>query len=320
MCIDPCKFYCRHPEFFYPSKFVTVKSAKTHNNLDISVVSTVCHGTHLNEVKEICIAPNIASFVGKEKKWRPGTEYSKDEQTFDRQYCSYVVEGLGNEPKPMTKHEQWAFGPFLWFGTNTGEADIYGDYCFEFQLKSVLREYQQSRGSKNPICYRVGGTLLYKEEITHAVIICCEDDQDCKSYPLIEAANTKYFNPPKVERIEPPMCKKRKLDQKCFSTEESKQSSKEIFIPAMASRNTDLEKNRHEHVALAFYMPHGTTLQLTNEDGKLCDIVRDHYKYCVKSTGKYKQCQLSQPGTSYIHDFNIPFDYSTFLFDHLHGQ
>ena len=35
----------------------------------------------------------------------------------------------------------------------------------------------------------------------------------------------------------------------------------------MALRSMDLDGERHEHVALAFYLPHGTTLQLTNQDG-----------------------------------------------------
>ena len=278
-----------------------------------SDVSSVYHGTHLEEIKEICIAPNMASFIGKEKQWRPGTVYSKEEQTFDPPYCSYIIEELDKEPKQMTKQEQWPFGPFLWFGTKNEDAKIYGNYCFDFQLKNVLKQYQQSRGRHSSICYRAGGTLLYKEEITHVVIVCCKHDQDYESYPLIDAINTKYFKPPKTEYIDSTYtpCKKQKLDPYC---KDASAQSLEYFIPANVSRNDGL-KERHEHIALAFYLPHDSGLHLTNEDGKLC-IMREHYKYCAKSSGKHKLCQYIEIEASYIHDFNNPFDYSALLFDH----
>lgn len=252
----------------------------------------------------------MACFTGKEKQWRPGTVYSKEEQTVGARYCSYLVEELDKEPKPMTKEEQWPFGPFLWFGTKNGDAKIYGSYCFDFQLKSVLRQYQQSRGSRSSICYRAGGTLLYKEEVTHVVIVCCEDDRDYESYPLIDATNTKYFKPPETKYIESP-CKKRKLDPYC---KDANAQLLECFVPAKISRNEGL-KERHEHVALAFYLPNDIGLHLTNEDGKL-SIMQDHYKYCAKSSGKHKFCQYTEIEASYMSDFNDRFDYTALLFDH----
>ena len=281
-------FYCRHPEFFYPKKFVTIKSAEKAR-LDTSMVTKIYHGTHQDEVKEICAAPNIATFVGKEKQWRPGTVFNKDEQTLSLQYCSYIVD---KEPIPMTKDKQWQFGPFLWFGTKRDDANIYGTYCFEFQFKSVLKKYQQKR--RNCICYRAGGTLLYKDEITHVVIICCEDDQEYALYPLIVGNSTNYFNP---ECIEPP----------CSFEDASIEGS------VYSATNTNLPRNRHEHIALAFYLPHGLTLQLNNQDGKLHDISKDHVEYCVKTPGKYKKCELSEVDASDISDFNIPFDYDAFF-------
>ena len=376
--------YCRSPEFFYPKRFITIKSTATH--LNISTVSTICHGTHLEEVKEICTTPNSATFVGREKRWRPGTEYNEYEQTYSLDYCSYTVEDIRN-PMPMTKDRQWPFGPFLWFGTSKSEADNYGPYCFEFNFKSVLKKYLQTRGSDQTLCYRAGGTLVYKQEVTHVVIICCEDDKDYQSYPLIDATSTKYFKPPikfirsNTERTEPLHYKKRKIEkhhygkQKIFmpqtvpgSTEHRKRKRKlirrdsvessplkkrkinfdvqafefgrsetgnneyhsnknvrqqcsmkdasifnitqdgtlsyhslpleELTIPALI--NSGWRGGRHEHVVLAFYLPHGIALQLTNLDGTLLEA--SHYNRCIKSKGK--QCQFAGFERCYIDDFN----------------
>ena len=316
------KFYCRSPEFFYPRKFITVKSAAAH--LDTSVVSTICHGTHLNEVEEICASPNTATFVGNNKKWRPGIVYSKEEDTYNSPYCSHIVENIAEEPKPMRKDTQWSFGPFVWFGTSRKEVDDYGPYCFEFQLKNVLQNYHKSRGKEKSLCYRAGGTLVYKQEVTHIVIICCEDDKEYQSYPLIEATSTKYFKPPikfirsKIESAEPPVHKKQKFDQQCSSSKDAGTQSyyvtedgtlsyqtlpsEEFSIPAMALRSADLDGERHEHVALAFYLPDGITLQLTNQDGILVQAA--HVGRCMKTKGKGKRCQFTQFDTHYLDAFN----------------
>ena len=198
----------------------------------------------------------------------------------------------------MTKDEQWSFGPFLWFGTKRKDASIYGTYCFEFHFKKVLTKYVASRGNKSSICYRVGGTLLYTEEITHVVIICCKDDNECEPYPVIEPTTTKYFKPP-VPKIE--------------STDHVGGSAEETVYPAMMSAYIYSEVKRHEHVALAFYLPHDVVLQLDNQDGNLYDIKRDHVSYCPKASGKFKTCELSEVDESYFSDFNDPFDCKTFF-------
>ena len=74
--------------------------------------------------------------------------------------------------------------------------------------------------------------------------------------------------------------------------------------PAMALRSTNLVGDRHEHVALAFYLPHDTKLQLTNQEGKLNRAT--HSNRCLKTKGKIKVCQFyqSQFDTQYIELFN----------------
>ena len=300
----------RSPEFFYPKKFVTIKS--TTAPLGISTVSRIYHGTHLDEVEEICVAPSTATFIGREKKWRPGIMYNAYEQTYSLEFCTYLIEDVDKDPKPMTKDEQWQpFGPFLWFGTSNEEADDYGPYCFEFNFKSVLKRYQKCRGSEKALCYRVGGTLVYQQEVSHVAIICCEDDKEYQSYPLIEPTSTKYFKPPtpikfvdsKKENTEPPVHKRRKTEQ-CSDTQnlstESYHDLPKEELTILKSTGSVLGV-RHEHVALAFYLPDGIALELTNQDGKLCQACHDNR--CLKSKGK-RQCHFPQFDGQYIHSFN----------------
>ena len=61
----------------------------------------------------------------------------------------------------------------------------------------------------------------------------------------------------------------------------------------------DLDGERHEHVALAFYLPHGITLQLTNQDGILDEAPHDNY--CIKSKGA---CKYPESDAQYIERFN----------------
>ena len=299
-------FHYRSPEFFYPKKFVTIKSAETRLDTSTiySAVSTIYHGTHLDEVKGICVASHTATFVGREKRWRPGVVYNEDEQTYGSQFCSYIIENIDDHPEPMTKDNQRSFGPFLWFGMSKEEVDDYGPYCFEFNFETVLRKYLQSRGKDKTLCYRAGGTLVYKQEVTHIVIICCEDDNEYQSYPLIDATSTKYFKPSirsKLDSTEPPVHKKQKMEQGSSSEDTSTQSPS---IPATALRSTNLMAmgDRHEHVALAFYLPHDTKFQLTNQEGKLNRA--NHNNRCLKSKGKFKMCQFPEFDTQYIELFN----------------
>ena len=113
---------------------------------------------------------------------------------YSEQYCTYLVEP-NNLPVPM-KSNDVTFGPFAWFSIEKTETDMYGKCCFELNFKSVLEAYQKCR--KGIICYRVGGTLMYKREVTHVVIICCKEDKEYQSYPLILANSSKYVLYPTI--------------------------------------------------------------------------------------------------------------------------
>ena len=160
--------------------------------------------------------------------------------------------------------------------------------------------------------------LLYRRLVTHVVIVCCENDEDYQSYPLIDTTSTKYFQPPilsKVENLEPPVCKKQKVEEQGPSasadtqlydvTQDNQTLSSSISSNhAIILKSADLEGLRHEHVSLVFYLPDGITLQLTNEDGKLSKA--QHGEYCVKTKGRDKTCQFIQFEQCYIDKFNEP--------------
>ena len=60
----------------------------------------------------------------------------------------------------------------------------------------------------------------------------------------------------------------------------------------MVLRSTNSVGDRHEHIAVAFYLPHDTKLQLTNQDGKLNKA--RHYNRCMKSKGRDKVRQFPE--------------------------
>ena len=260
--------------------------------MDVSVLSTVYHGTHLPEMKKICQKPKTAVFKGNMKQWRimrPAGRYTE-------RFCTYVSETKLN-PKPKPLKSDIPFGPFLWFGTEENETDAYGPCQFQFEFKSTLEAYQRSRGNSRKICYRAGGTLLYQKEVSHVVIVCCEDDYQCQHYPLIIGTNTKYFKPPMKIAAKSGTGNSYTFEDGLLVYRDM--PPRELSYPAIISNNFHNEDSRrHEHVVLAFYLPDGKTIELTNEMGEACDVARKHYEYCMRLK-KSEECKTDE---SELHD------------------
>ena len=197
------------------------------------------------------------TFKAKEKKWRilGGADY------YTPQCCSYLAEP-NQYPVAMTPDNSLDFGPFVWFGTDKDDTDRYGPFCFEVDFQSLQEAYQKSRG-KRDICYKAGGTLVYKQEVTHIVIICCEDDQQYHSYPKIQINSSKYFTP---------------MWKSATASE-----CPEVIILASASKHILLNEKRCEYTAFAIYLPGDTKLQLSSTAATISENL--HYGYCVKSKG-----------------------------------
>jgi len=171
---------------------------------------------------------------------------------------------------------------------------MYGPCCFELDFSSVLEAYQKCR--KGNLCYKAGGTLLYKREVTHVVIICCEEDEVYQSYPTIQANSSKYFTPSLQitdSGDEPPSNKKSKLEVDSPSSKTSPfhmtragtlvyhNLPQGFSCPPLASRHYNLDDGRHENITFAFYLPDGKEIQVPCIDGNICE--NDHQGLCLKS-------------------------------------
>jgi len=246
----------RSPEFFYPGVFVKIKEAVQETPTTTSASSLVFHGTHLEEVTEICQGNN-AIFKGNLKEWR-----LLHPQLYNKEYCSYNAQP-GQPPEPMRPNNSLHFGPFVWFGTKKDETDNYGPCQFEFNFMSILNAYHKCRNNQiqYSICYRAAGTLVYKKEVSHIVMICCLEDHEWQDYPLITANSTRYFKPPN------PLNNAKPTVDVHFQT------------------TINEYQRRHEHVSFALYLPNNRKLYLSCKDGR---IRLTPHKYCVKS--RSNQC------------------------------
>ena len=259
--VSVCIFLNRNPEFFYPNVFVKIKEAVPETPTITNESSVVFHGTHLREVLDICQGEN-AIFKGCMKQWR-----LLDHVTYHEKYCSYLVK-TWQRPVPMEPHNRPPFGPFVWFGTKRDETDKYGPCQFEFNFTSVLRAYATCRNSEqHRICYRAAGTLVYKQEVCHIVMICCTEDAECQTYPLITANNTCYFKPPNS-------------------------LSNTGLLPVDLQFQTKINdyQRRHEHFTFALYLPNNRQLQLSYRDGKI--KLTPHNTYCIAS--RSRECRVRE--------------------------
>jgi len=194
------------------------------------------------------------------------------------------------------------FGPFLWFGTEKTETDIYGPRCFELKFPIVLEAYKKCR-QNNQICYRVGGTLVYKYEVSHFVIVCCNNDK-AELYPIIETnSTTKYFIPPvprnKVLKVP---IKKQTFQSTADPLEATTDDTLEYqdmeyqdmeyqdMVPPTISKHAKLGNYRHEEITLAFYLPKSIELKIPAAAGEITDNKHDRYckKYQAEKCAEYK--------------------------------
>ena len=253
-------YFCIHTcseeklELFYPKVFVEIQENTAGSSV---TVPTLFHATHYAEIVQICDGEQ-AVLKGRNKPWRDTSNPDKG---------SYLVDYRDNS-------RQWIFssnndslpGNLVWFGTSRDEGKIYGPCQFEFNYKRVLQAYQVSRGVDQKICYKVGGTLIYQQEVSHVVIVCCEADECYKQFPTIQED---------------------KKTTKFFVLSRSKSNLPRILINEYPRYDSsDIWSKRHEHVILAFHLPSDDApLKLANEV-KYSELKQIPHTYCMKSKGE----------------------------------
>jgi len=226
-------------------------------------ISAIYHSTHYNEMMQILCKPKTAVFKGHEKTWRLNNTAG---------YGSYII--VDDEIKRVTQNDAYLPGYFVFFGTKQEDTDMNGPCQFEFNFKSVISAYQQSRYSTGNVCYKAVGSFVHIRMLYHVVLICLEEDEAYKGYPTITANNTAYFKPP-------------------TETEEACVCTNIYFIGKYP---------RHEHVYLAFYFPDNSIqFTLTSDDGR---VQRRGHDYCMKTHSECKQGEYPASIDSAINRWN----------------
>ena len=220
----------------------------------LHTIPTLFHSTHYNEMLKICQRRG-ATYKGNPKQWR----------SYSTNGASYVINVDDSNTRKWIRPDdsEWLPGPLLWFATmRPGKFDnIYGPCVFEHGFVAVIESYQECRRiSREEICYRVGGTLVYQQEVSHVVVVCSSSDDHYKKFPEIQGSNTKYFTPPNDKELPSMMINQysKRLDQNMRDC------------------------TRHDHVTVAFYLPYGTQLTIPNHPHISNLQILPHY-YCMKS-------------------------------------
>lgn len=226
-------------------------------------VPVVYHSTHYNEMTQIICEPNIAVFKGHEKTWRLSNTAA---------FGSYVI--IDGKMKRVTQSDDFLPGYLVFFGTKQEDSDMNGPCQFEFNFRSAIAAYWQSRGSNGTVCYKAVGSIVHVRMLYHIVLICLEEDEAYKSFPTITTTNTAYFKP-------------------FTDTDEAFVSVNIYFIG---------QYPRHEHVYLAFYLPDSQSkFMLSNDDGKL---QRREHDYCVKTHSKCQKGEYPSSIDSAVNRWN----------------
>ena len=69
----------------------------------------------------------------------------------------------------------------------------YGTQGFSISFSTLMEQYKESREkSDEKVCFRIGGTLQYRQEIMYVVIVCMASDKSLDKYPPIDSHNDKF--------------------------------------------------------------------------------------------------------------------------------
>ena len=153
----------------------------------------------------------------------------------------------------------------------------YGDHGFVVGFKDLLNFYQESRtdivDDKDRAVYlRVGGTLKYRFEICHVVLVCTKFDQNLKRiYPSLSDSESDVFDHKGF------ILDSGEIKNSFFQSDETLDFKPEFIVKCVPKR----KYFHYETSAFAFYYPEESDLSLS------CTGVKEVYR-SHKCT---KQCQ-----------------------------
>ena len=202
---------------------------------------------------------------GKLSWWSPDVSSWEHSQPDDLRHCIWQAAG------DLYK-ERIFLAPYLSNPESTPPESPYGDYGFVVAFKDLLNFYQKSRtdvvDDKDRAVYlRVGGTLQYRYEICHVVLVCTKYDQELKRiYPSLSESdvfNHKGF-----------ILDSGEIKDDFFESDETLDFKPEFIVKCVPTRNY----HSYETLSFAFYYPEESDLSLTCSCTGVEEVNRNHPK------------------------------------------
>ena len=165
------------------------------------------------------------------------------------------------------------------------QSSNYGNNCFYSSYEDALKSYATSRETAtSQLCLKVGGTLRYRHEICHVVIVCRQDDTDLSSYATIQDDTAlSSYAPIKLERVS-------KLENIVDGSGKVKNEA-HYFQPQYVITKIKDKNVSYEQLAFAFYFKEKSFLRCRKGSVQRCSIKHTE-KQCTKTMpipGKPKQ-------------------------------
>ena len=155
------------------------------------------------------------------------------------------------------------------------QSSNYGNNCFYSSYEDALESYATSRETATSIsqlCLKVGGTLRYRHEICHVVIVCRKDDTALSSYATIpdDTALSSYA-PITLARV-----------RKLVDGSEKVKNEDYYFQPQCVVTKINDKNVSYEQLAFAFYFPEKSFLRCRKGSVQRCSIKHTE-KQCTKT-------------------------------------
>ena len=184
----------------------------------------------------------------------------------------------------LNKKPHYAYVPD--FLKNPPES-TYGTQGFSMELSTLIRRYRKSRDDSNDkVCFRIGGTLEYTQEVAYVIIVCMGNELNDAAYPRMDRNVSAIFENNGLLNDLGEV-------KDCTEIPEFKLAHLIIkkYEPPTAGKRTKREwKFNWQNLVFAFYLPNGD-LKCKEKDfiGDVCSIPHYHPN-CHSRLGHGKVC------------------------------